>query len=296
LEDGAQLAFGRGSTFRETFEATVAEAYSYIIEKGFSVKINDVDVKRKPIKLCFESPDEPRKKGDMFRPYIYESKINDVEVFVAVGYRSRIATQEEQANEVESSFAAKEAGWTIVCNDRVVLSNDRSIKTGWGFGGVPNFHNQFSCIAGVVEFKSDNIANLPITTTKRGIDASKDIYTLVRQRMQEGLKCFTKNTNRWKGHEGELKDTFGQLKFLDLKELRKISQKLSLTAVHGDGVQKQYKPGLPVKKTISTTRRICFEKKITDIDKVSQYLFDEARTPEEVGETCFDRILGEALK
>jgi Histidine kinase-, DNA gyrase B-, and HSP90-like ATPase len=296
LEEGAKIAFGKGSTFRETFESMVAEAYSYIIEKGFSVKINGVDVKRKPIKLCFENHDEPRKKGNLFRPYIYESKINGIEVFVAVGYRSRLPTQEEQADEVESSFAAKEAGWTIVCNDRVVLSNDRTIKTGWGFGGVPNFHNQFSCIAGVVEFKSDNIANLPITTTKRGIDASKDIYTLVRQRMQEGLKCFTKNTNRWKGFESELKDKFDHLKFLDLKELRKVAQKLSLTAVHGEGLQKQYKPELPEKKRIATTRRICFEKKITDIEKVSQHLFDESRTPEEVGETCFDRILDEASK
>jgi hypothetical protein len=207
-----------------------------------------------------------------------------------------LPTQEEQADEAESSYAAKEAGWTIVCNDRVVLSNDRTIKTGWGFSGVPNFHSQFSCIAGVVEFKSANIANLPITTTKRGIDASKDIYTLVRQRMQEGLKCFTKNTNRWKGYEPELKEKFSRLKFLDLKELRKIAQKMSLTTLRGDGVQKQYKPELPEKKKITTTRRISFEKKITDIEKVSQYLFDENLPPDEVGEICFDRILDEAKK
>jgi hypothetical protein len=296
LEEGVQLAFGKGSTFRDAFESMVAEAYSYIIEKGFNVKINGTDVKRKPIKLCFEDRDAPRKKGSLFRPYIYESKIKDIEVFIAVGYRSRMPTQEEQDNEVESSFRARESGWTIICNDRVVLSNDRTIKTGWGFGGIPNFHNQFSCIAGVVEFRSDNIANLPITTTKRGIDSSKDIYTLVRQRMQEGLKSFTKNTNRWKGFESELKEKFDKLEFLDLKELKKVAHKLPFANVHGDGLQKQFKPELPEKKRITTTRRICFEKKIADIEKVSQYLFDEIRTPEEVGETCFDRTLSAATK
>src|SRR5207244_4568296 len=139
----------------------------------------------------------------LIRPYIYKGRQANVGVFLAVGYRSPIKTQQELDDEAKSSFAAKEAGWTVICNNRVVLSNDRSTKTGWGLGGVPNFHNQFSCIAGIVEFRAPNTGDLPVTTTKRGIDAGKDIYTLVRQRMQEGLKHFTKNTNRWKGYEDE---------------------------------------------------------------------------------------------
>ena len=296
LEDGAKLAFGEGSTFRETFSAVVAESYSYLIEKGFKVKINGDDIKRKPVKLCFESPDAPYKRGQLIRPYIYEGKINGVEVFVAVGYRSRLRTEDEQADESEASFAAKEAGWTVVCNDRVVLSSDRTIKTGWGFGGVPSFHNQFSCIAGIAEFKAPDTAKLPITTTKRGIDTSKDIYTLVRQRMQEGLKYFTRNTNRWKGAESELKHRFDRVSFLDLKELRRIARKLPLSALRGDGKQAQYKPDIPEKKRAETTRRICFVKELADIEKVSRHLFDEVRKPEEVGETCFNRILREATK
>ena len=251
LEEGAKMAFGKGSTFNETFPLVVAESYSYLIEKGFKVKINGEEVKRRAIKICFENPDDPKKKGHLIRPYIYESKFDDVEVFVAVGYRSRLQTQEEQDDDAKTNYAAKEAGWTVVCNDRVVLSNDRSIKTGWGFGGVPNFHNQFSSIAGIVEFRSRFTANLPVTTTKRGIDTSKDIYTLVRQRMQEGLKCFTKNTNRWKGFESELKGRFDDLKFLDLKELKKTARKLNLSTMRGDGNQKQFKPELPEKKKMN---------------------------------------------
>jgi hypothetical protein len=296
LVDGALVAFSKGSTFRESFPVVVAESYSYLIEKGFKVKINGVEVKRRPIKICFESPDDPKKKGRLIRPYIYECQSNDVEVFVVVGYRSRLLTQAEQDDEAKSNYAAKESGWTVVCNDRVVLSNDRTIKTGWGFGGVPNFHNQFSCIAGIVEFRSLNTANLPVTTTKRGIDTSKDIYTLIRQRMQEGLKCFTKNTNRWKGFESELKSRFDELKPLDLKELKKTARKLNLVTVRGDGDQKQFKPDLPEKKKIETTRHITFTKELTEIETVSQHLFNEIRTPDKVGETCFDRILAEASK
>ncbi len=115
--------------------------------------------------------------------------------------------------------------------------------------------------------------------------------------MQEGLKCFTKNTNRWKGFESELKDKFDHLKFLDLKELRKLAQRIIAHCVRrAMECKNNTNPIFRRKKKVTTTRRICFEKKITDIEKVSQYLFDEIRTPEEVGETCFDRILGEVVK
>lgn len=290
LEDGAKVAFAKGSSFRETFPTIVAESYSYLIEKGFKVYINEVEVKRRPIRICFESPEDPKKKGHLIRPYVYESTFDNVDVFVVIGYRSRLPTQEEMDDDAKASYAAKEAGWTIVCNDRVVLSNDRTLKTGWGFGGVPNFHSQFSSIAGIVEFRSPYTASLPVTTTKRGIDTSKDIYTIVRQRMQEGLKYFIRNTNRWKGFESEIKRRFDELKPLDLKELKKAVAKLSFSAVRGEGQQKQFKPDLPEKTQNETTRRISFTKEMVEIEKVSLHLFDEIRPPNIVGETCFDRI------
>jgi hypothetical protein len=294
LTDAAQLSFKKGSTFNDRFPAIVGVAYSYLIDKGFTVKVNGDEVKRKPVKLCFEGGTALKKKGELIRPFFYRAKIDDVEVFMAVGYRSRLRTQEEQDEEKEATFAAKDAGWTVVCNDRVVLSNDQTAKTGWGIGDAPNFHNQFSCIAGIVEFRSPDTSHLPVTTTKRGIDTSKNVYTKVWVRMQEGLKCFTRNTNRWKGYESELKDRFDKLSYLDLSELKQAAKKLPFRTVQGDGVQRQYKPDLPVKKKLQTTRRIAFVKKISEIDSVSKYLFDETREPDEVGEACFDRVLKEA--
>jgi hypothetical protein len=296
LTADAEIAFAENSTFAASFPAIVAESYSILIEKGFEVKINKQTIKPKPVRLYFENPEKLSGKEELIRPYIFECKKDDVEVLVAVGYRSPLKTQEEQDNETQASFAAKEAGWTIVCNNRVVLSNDRSVKTGWGFGGVPNFHNQFSCIAGIVEFRSPNTANLPVTTTKRGIDAGKDIYTLVRQRMQEGLKQFTKNTNKWKGHEGELKGRFKQMPTLDLIELRETAAKLNLTTVKGAGTQKQFNPELPEKKKKTTTLRVTYVREAAEIEKVSRYLFNEVRTANEVGETCFERQLTETKK
>ena len=292
LEESASMAFSEGSTFRRTFPDLVAESYSYLIDKGFSVKIGRDKLEPKPVRLCFESPRSLRKRDEFIRPYIYEARIDGIDVFLAVGYRAPLRTETEQQRDELSSFAARDAGWTVICNDRVVLSNDRSVKTGWGLGGVPNFHNQFSCIAGIVEFTAKDTASLPITTTKRGIDTGKDIYSLVRQRMQEGLRYFTRNTNRWKGYESELKGRFKP--FVGLEELKELSTGLHLAAVRGEGTQKQYVPDLPVKTVLKTTRKICFTRKLKEIDKVSEYLFDEVREPDEVGAECFDRVLKEA--
>lgn len=294
LTEGAEKDFGEGSTFRENFPNVVAETYSYLIQKGFKVQINNKTISRKPAKLCFEDPRNLNKKTQSIRPFIYQARSHGVDIFMAVGYRSRMPTEQEQKDEAKATFAAKEAGWTVVCNDRVVLANDRTVKTGWGLGGVPHFHNQFSCIAGVVEFSSPNMASLPITTTKRGIDTSNEVYTVVRQKMQEGLKHFTANTNRWKGFEPELKDRFDATAILDLLEVKRLAEKLPMITLKGNGMQRQYKPKLPEKKTVETTRRVCFQRELDDIQMVSQFLFDEIRSPQIVGETCFDRILEEA--
>jgi hypothetical protein len=112
--------------------------------------------------------------------------------------------------------------------------------------------------------------------------------------MQEGLKLFTRNTNRWKGFEGELRERFEPLPRLDIMALEALWQKLPSNAVKGDGLQKQFVPSLPEKKKLQTTRRISFVRKTTEIEKVSRYLFDEDREPNEVGERCFERVLSEA--
>jgi hypothetical protein len=295
LEDGAKRDFKEGSTFRDEFPRIVGETYSYLIQKGFKVIINDEIVKRKPVKLCFEKSDLASRNGSIITPYVYKAKIDNVDIFFAVGYRSPLLTEEEQRDDREhGGFSAKEAGWTIICNDRVVLSHDQTDKTGWGVPGVPSFHNQFSCIGGLVEFSSDRMADLPITTTKRGIDTSNSLYTYVRVRMQNGLTHFTRNTNSWKGYESKLKDRFQ--KFYDLREIKRLAKALPMNTLKGRGVEEHYKPDLPEKKKSKTTRRISFARELSDIDIVSQYLFGETKKPKEVGEKCFDNALAEATK
>lgn len=301
LLPSVRIAFKEGSTFRGDFPQVVADSYSYLIEKGFGVTINNIPVRPRPVRLFVEKR-RSRKAEPLIQPFIYTGDIDEVSVFLTVGYRSALKTSEEQdAENEQATFSARDAGWTIICNDRVVLTADRTVKTGWGVGGVPQFHNQFSPIAGIVEFTSKHTDRLPVTTTKRGVDLGKDVYIKVRQKMQEGLKHFTTNTNRWKGDESELKARFedkAHASYLELSELksRVAAGEFPMRALAGPINGKQYKPTLPEKQIVETERTIKFRRDVDAINLVSNYLFGEVREPSEVGEVCFDRTFDKANK
>ena len=72
--------------------------------------------------------------------------------------------------------APKNSGWYIYCNDRLVLEADTSSVTGWGVGAVPKWHIDFVMFRGIVFLDSEETLNLPLTTTKKGIDATSGVY------------------------------------------------------------------------------------------------------------------------
>jgi hypothetical protein len=78
------------------------------------------------------------------------------------------------------------AGWYVYCNGRLILGPDRSNVTGWGEGGgrmIPQYHNDFARFRGYLFFESADVAKLPWTTTKDGVDVSHPIYRAVRPKM-----------------------------------------------------------------------------------------------------------------
>ena len=129
--------------------------------------------------------------------------LRGVSIELAVGFYRALAKEKEIEEQLTQRRTRDDAGWTVICNDRVVLHNDKSMLTGWGTGGVPSYHNQFISIAGVVSFRSCDSMKLPLNTTKRGLDTSSEVYLLVLEQMREGMKKFTTFTNKWKRREEE---------------------------------------------------------------------------------------------
>lgn len=300
LKHEIALRFGKGKEKFETdLSNTIKTHYSIILQKGFTVKVNGIEIQPDTIELLCTSPHDNTGKNDLrLRPYIYRGEMNNVEIFLAVGFTGPPPSKEElDRDQEEIKYTSARAGWTIICNDRIVVSYDKSRLTGWGDAGIPNYHTQFIAIAGFVEFKSKKARNLPITTTKRGVDASSDIYLAVKNKMQEGMKIFTHFTNQWKGKEQEAKEIFKSASKITLTEIKSFSEQVKMSEVKREPQGKQYKPVLPIPKEKKDNKRISFVRKQKEIMEVSEYLFDSPdEKPSTVGERCFEIILEEAKK
>jgi hypothetical protein len=301
LRDGVKNAF-IDTTFGQNFSKAIAAHYAYIMGKGFQVYLNEEIIKPNPIRLLFSLPEDSVVSEHAIRPFMFKATHNAVDIFLAVGFAEgkTIPSKEEADASFENfreKYSSADAGWTVICNDRTVLYCDKSPLTGWGVSGVPQFHMQFNAISGIVVFSSDDARLLPITTTKRGIDAQSELYLHVKDKMVEGMKLFTNYTNDWKGKElvGKSRESFAQTSKATVNELVMQTKQLNMSSTRGTLKGLQYRPRLPKPPTSNEKIRISFSRPEKEVRILSKYLFD---TPDEkaseIGEECFRLILEEA--
>ena len=289
LNPGIADTFGEsGEKFEAELMQLIATHYAYIIEKGFEVTVNSNPVMPRTTKIVFA--DQGVNGSDVVRPFIFEAEVDGVEIYLAAGFTRPIPTENELMDEQEAARRSSvDAGWTILCNDRVVVYCDRSELTGWGEAGVPRYHTQFIAISGIVEFRSDDAGKLPTTTTKRGIDASSPLYLQIKNKMREGMRVFTDFTNKWKGSAEESEQHIERGTPLTLAELRTSANRLTFSATRTLPPGKRYTPKLPLPRRLEATkRRITFTKEIEKIQAVADYMGDPDMRPSNVGEACFD--------
>lgn len=290
LRDGIKQQFAN-KDFVDNLYSVISTHFSYIISKGLNIKINGEPIAPK-ISITRFAKDFSNKK-DSIAPYVYKNNMDGVDVEVAIGFYRSLGTDEEEQDEKDGKSVSTNAGITIICNDRVVLHNDKTHVTGWGEAGVPRYHTQFIGISGVVIFQSNTPAKLPLKTTKRGVDSSSQIYAVVKDKVREGIKIFTDFTNKWKKiSKGELSEHF-RIEETESAPSITLSQKVRTeewSNVRRDG-GKVFKPRLPLPKETDPTERVVFTKKRSEVQAVSEYLFDEVRPTTFVGEYCFDQIL-----
>jgi Histidine kinase-, DNA gyrase B-, and HSP90-like ATPase len=306
IRDGIKEEFAAAdSTLSNSLSGKISCHYSYIIKKGFTVFVNDQEVLPSSFDLLWEGADkitDPHKNA--IAPYLYQSTYDGVSIELAVGFYRKTATASEVAREAKGTRTSSEnAGWTIICNDRVVVYRDKTRLTGWGEAGVPNYHPQFISIVGTVHFRSNEPRKLPITTTKRGLDVSSDLYLYTKDFMREGLKMFTSYTNKWKNNVSQekkvMKNTehvdpnliFGSVSTATWTKTKKKAADKSTNVVD----EKYFKPSLPMPpkvNSIEEDKSIKFSRKAEEIKLVAEYLFgDEDWDESEVGDRCFELVL-----
>ncbi len=317
LRDEAARQLGDES-FANELASEIEGLYSYILAKGFEIVVNGERIEPRPIVLQWEGLSKLKNRDkEAIAPYLYEATRADVDIKLAVGLRRKLPTAQEVDRASERKRTKRDdAGWTIVCNDRVVVANDKTILTGWGETGIPRYHPQFISISGIVEFKSKDARQLPITTTKRGIDASSELYLYVKERMREGLRLFTTHTNKWKQVTKAKAEEQSQEKTKNARtkletptamfdQVKAIEESASPSApkiwksVKSDQfeIERRYIPNLPSPPVMDQTKRISFSKPIEDIRTIGEFLLDDPdSSPSAVGEACFQMILDQAME
>lgn len=291
-----QLHSNVAQKFSETTYLTdlyqqIKHSLSFIVQKGFNIELNGTPVEHNPINIMTDN--------SAIEPYIYKAKIDDVDIDLVVGFYKNL---EDEDNDVFEKRSSDDAGWTIICNDRVVLYCDKTHLTGWGFANVPRFHTQFIAISGVVRFSSKNPEKLPITTTKRGVDLSSTLYNDVRNKMMEGMMLFIRFTNQWKGEHLEAgKNLLKSAQSHEAQSLFDINpetvtedKRKNWSNPNRNSNEWRYTPKLPSPQRKNTTVRITFNREKEDVKILSEYFFgDDSKSASDVGMICFDSYLKE---
>lgn len=276
-------------SFKDGLIRKIGRHFAYLILRGLEVKVNETKIQPKALRLYTS-----RKKKNSLNPFDYVIHNNDVTIRVTVGFHWRLPQPEELEDEENAPRRREDSGISVVCNDRVILSNDTTFRTAWGTRGVPKFHNQFLAIGGLMSFMSNNADALPVSTTKTGVEMESEVYDHALTLCAEGLKIFTSFTNKWKGRVSDTAPIFDeailQESYLDIRLAQSDGHRVARDA----GLR--FRPVLPLPKREDNMKRISFMRPGDHIDLVSDYLFDESRTASAVGEACFDRFVEAALE
>jgi hypothetical protein len=239
---------------------TVERDYAFILQQGLDIRVNDK--KAKPIMPSF-------RESDQIAPMKIRKKIGDVDVEITAG----LATPPPEDDSSDASLTDMDVyGWYVVCNDRVVVTADKTTLTGWGTPGVGIWHPQYYGFLGVAKFDSQKPELLPWKTTKRDVDPSSTVFKSALLLMKEASAKFIEYTNKRK---------------IELKKAREIERaaptKLITQIVRRDAMK------LPTIKT-GEMSRICYSKPTADIEGVARALGMRSASPRAVGIRTFDYV------
>jgi len=294
LYEGVSRHFANEAFVNEVRTA-ISEHFTIFLQRGLKVELNGEPVKPVHVEVLVS------KREDGPAPFIFQKTIDGVLVSITVGLNtSRPISDDEDDAAFEERRSSTTAGWTVLCNDRAVIVGDKSRLTGWG-DGIPMYHDQFIVITGIIEFRSKRAEKLPVTTTKRALDTSSNIWLESLVKMKEGMRIWISYTNQWKNHPRADQSSYWEnARPMSLtKAIEAVAARSTAKRIDG---QVEYNPQktkvlpLPPDRTPSS-RRIVFSRPLQELRLVSKMLFDDFdEKPGIVGDRCFELQLTRAKK
>ncbi len=295
LYEGVSRHFAN-EAFENEVRTAISEHFTMFIQWGLKVELNGKLVESVRVEVLV-SMDEARPA-----PYIFQKTIDDVLVSITVGLNNgkSLGDDEEDDAGFERDRSSATAGWTVLCNDRAVIVGDKGRLTGWG-DGIPLYHPQFAIITGIIEFRSKRADRLPVTTTKRALDTSSNVWLESLVKMKEGMRIWISYTNQWKNHpradqssywEGALPMPLSRA--IEVVASRKLTKKAN-DYIEFNPQKAKVLPEPEDKKPSS--RRVVFSRPAEEVRLVSKMLFDDPdEKPGIIGDKCFEMQLMKAQR
>lgn len=298
LYEGVSRHF-ENEAFENKVRTAISEHFTLFLQWGLTVELNDKLVEPVRVEVLVS------KREDGPAPFVFRKTIDGVVVSITVGRNTNRALGDEEDDDAgfERDRSSATAGWTVLCNERAVIVGDKSRLTGWG-DGIPLYHPQFAIITGIIEFRSKHADKLPVTTTKRALDTSSNVWLESLVKMKEGMRVWIDYTNQWKNQAGAEQQQAGHWEDARPMPLRMaieaVAQRAATRKLDGEGVEFNPKKSKvlpePPNKTPSS-RRVTFSKPVEEIRLVGKALLDdESAKPGVVGEKAFDLALARAKK
>ncbi len=246
-------------SFLNDLAEDIEKLLNFSLEKGITITLNGKQLQRKGIVLFNEQSS----------PYFFEETYGDVKIRVVAGL--------SYVGEPETS------GWYIYCNDRLVLEADKSELTGWD---KPKWHIDFVMFKGIVFFDSLDTIKLPLTTTKKGIDATSDIYKKALFFMKEAMTSiisFLRDVTKIDSNPNDYRKLLGEQESkISVVELKAtdiiVSRKFKIPEINIEVIS--------VKNDLV---RIAFDAKKNKV--ISAKKHSKTRSYKELGEYVFDYYL-----
>ncbi len=210
------------------------KTYYAILEKGMTISVNGRMLSPEFIKL-----------------YDNEEVSPSVELIEGEKFSGKIIAGIAETNPTK-------AGWYIFCNDRLVVEADKTPLTGWGgrddeTGHGMVYHNNYAMFRGLVYLEADDPFDLPLTTTKSGLDWDSNVYKFIKLKMINAIK--------------EIAPIIRNIKELEIDEELLSDPEFTIYSNIQSTNYNEKKPFVVVKKKlVKTTSRIQYD---INIDKLN---------------------------
>lgn len=183
----------KSNIFVNSLIAKVRRRESYPISRGLKITINGFTIEHDEIAMICDSNMAPYKKTLFYKP-------NDTQVVTI-----RVVAGMTKRNN-EGKWEPDKAGWYIYCNNREVVSADKTQLTTWYTEDGIKFHNKYAGFRGMVFFNSTNPELLPWNTSKNNVDSSADVFQFALSEIKNAFDKVKKEFDKLEDLEDEQKE------------------------------------------------------------------------------------------